>query len=401
MPVQEKKRRTLPLPQIRKLRNPNAVPAIRSIRKILPQNYVSFIVISFFHFSFLQALPVIDSMIGNVFTRVEDKEMILEAEDNAIINFSSFEIEKNEKLTIEMQDPSHRILLKCDSEEGSEIRGMIVSNGILYLQDPEKISFYRGSFVQAKSLFVTAAHLTDKNFLLKSDSFGCVSGKIDIFEGVLQADQICLVGRTIDQEGTLISNGNIIIVPSLLSEIVLSRQRSETPQFIPSERRKWQDDFEIFLQPQQTRNCPITELFFFFHTGKTVGKNIYIYGRNLTKMIISGTLEVNTDKEGEKGGEISIQGSIIEFDGAELLSCGPSGGGNIFIGGGDRRAFFPIPKTLVFNGLRIYSCATKFGDGGRVTIRSKSTFPSHLEIYVKSGPHGGQEGSVETLIGEW
>jgi len=129
-----------------------------------------FIVLYCFSFGLIReglALPVIEEIISGSATvsSPDQSTLVINASDQAIINYSSFDILKNETVSISLPDADSIILNRIISGSSSSIMGSLSCNGILLLINSAGLSFGPQSEIDVSSLIASTRDITNSDFL--------------------------------------------------------------------------------------------------------------------------------------------------------------------------------------------------------------------------------------------
>ncbi len=322
-------------------------------------------------------------------------ELVFTPSNHAVLNFLSFDIQRHEVVRFQFQDPSHRMLGRIRGDSPSHIDGKLLSNGTIYLLNPAGIIFGPDCVVDVGALYAAAAHLGDDDFLQGRDRFREIAGKIEVY-GSLAAQEIALIGRTIWQEGTVnAERGQVIYAAN--DHVYLGRDGGHL--FVKTDKELWTDRQKegrlCFLE------CGSPEAFLIHHAGRTKASKIHLYAESDSLTRVSGELDATNRQKKQKGGEIIIQGEVIDLQGALIDASGSGGGGLIAIGGGKHgKGIFPTAQyALTSPDTRIHADALDKGRGGNVILWSDKLTSFEAKIYARGGKGGGNGGYVETSSG--
>ena len=138
------------------------------------------------------------------------KTLAIEATENAIINYHSFNLEKGESLIITLPEASSEVLNRVLGEEASALLGKIECNGVFILVNESGIYLGASSDINAQGVILSTRDITNRNFLAKSHLFKRISkgeldkllvneGKVRIKEGGFGV----LIAGAIDNKGLI------------------------------------------------------------------------------------------------------------------------------------------------------------------------------------------------------
>ena len=134
------------------------------------------------------------------------------APDNAIIDYAAFNIAGNQTVNFIQPNAAARVLNRINSNTPTQIDGTINANGIVYLVNPAGVTFGQNSVVNAASIYAAAGSLSNSDFLNGTNQFTSVTGDI-VQRGTINADTIAaLIGRNVNNTGTIsVPNGTAIL----------------------------------------------------------------------------------------------------------------------------------------------------------------------------------------------
>ena len=132
------------------------------------------------------------------------------ASNNTIINFSSFNIAKNETVDITMLSNSANLLARDTGGNESQIFGNLISNGTLVLTNPNGIYFGPSANVQVNNFIASSLEITSNDFIngnyvfehTPNAAYGQVSN-----EGNITAKNLVLQGSSVNNSGNHSGHG--------------------------------------------------------------------------------------------------------------------------------------------------------------------------------------------------
>lgn len=140
---------------------------------------------------------------------------------NAIINWQSFNIQKNEVVKFIQENASSAVLNRVLGNEVSQILGKLQSNGRVFLVKPNGIIFGKESTVDVAGLVASTLDINNEDFKqghLKFSQLSAKEGKIAsvINNGLLQVNQdgsLALIGGQVVNNGVLEArNGSVYLL---------------------------------------------------------------------------------------------------------------------------------------------------------------------------------------------
>ena len=133
-----------------------------------------------------------------------------------IINWQGFSIQQNEITRFIQQSASSAVLNRVTGVNPSEILGQLLSNGKVFLINPNGIVFGAGSRVDVAGLVASSLNMDNRDFLRGSlFRFTAGNGAGISNEGLIHAGKdgnIVLIAPDIDNHGTISSDGGRIVL---------------------------------------------------------------------------------------------------------------------------------------------------------------------------------------------
>lgn len=149
---------------------------------------------------------------GVVFETATPNVTNITAPDNAVIDYTSFNIADNQTVNFIQPTAAARVLNRINSNTPTQIDGKINANGIVYLVNPAGVTFGPDAVVDAAAIYAAAGSLSNNDFLSATDQFTSVTGDI-ANHGIIRADTLAaLIGRNVSNTGTIaVPNGTAIL----------------------------------------------------------------------------------------------------------------------------------------------------------------------------------------------
>ncbi len=170
--------------------------------------------------NFLMALPQSPEVISGsaAISRLDSNTMVIEAADQAIINYQSFNVGNTERVQFIQPTSSSVVLNRVTGDDGSEILGKLQSNGKVFLVNPNGVYFGRESQVNVGSLIASSLDISNTDFLNQSFEFfvktGTESSQV-VNQGTLSATgegSIALISSHVRNEGVIIANTGKVVL---------------------------------------------------------------------------------------------------------------------------------------------------------------------------------------------
>ncbi|MFA6045529.1 MAG: filamentous hemagglutinin N-terminal domain-containing protein, partial [Phycisphaerales bacterium] len=134
---------------------------------------------------------------GNVNITRNGSTTLIQASNNSIINYRSFDIGRGETVRFLQPNANSRVLNRITSARPTQIDGTLSANGRVYIINPAGVLFGQGSVVNTARLYAVGGHLADRDFVRGIDHFTDVRGEVRNY-GTLSADFIAMVGAKVD-----------------------------------------------------------------------------------------------------------------------------------------------------------------------------------------------------------
>ncbi len=324
----------------------------------------------------------------------------------AAIDWQSFNVGSRQTVNFQQPSASAVVLNRVAGPDPSAIAGRIDANGQVIITNPSGVVFSRGAQVNAQSLVVSAAGMTNANLMAGRAVFDQAPNPNARIENrgritVRQAGLAALVAPSVANSG---------VISARLGRVVLAGATTHTLDL-------YGDGLVSFDVGSQVRQVPVglggravdalvTNTGTIIADGGTVELTASAADGVIQKLVdASGT--VRADSVGNRTGSIAINGlgGSVVVEGT-LLADGDRAGGTVAVGTDLARAqgsgTFPAgtsERTIIAPTARISANARRHGHGGRVTILSTQATDVAGSIEALGGTSGGDGGTIE-LSGE-
>ena len=347
---------------------------------------------------------------------------------NAIINWQGFSIGAGEATRFIQQSASSAVLNRVTGADPSAILGQLLSNGRVFLVNPHGIVFGEGAVVDTAGLVASTLGIADADFLAGRYRFDAGPDAGDVVnQGLIKAgaDGVFLLAPSVENSGVVRTTGGDLVLAAgrriTLTSLDLDGVRVEVQapgdealnlgsliagrgaagMFADSIRNAGTveanavtvgDDGVIRLVAREDLTL---------ETGGRVaaqgpsGGEVHVESERGTTWV-SG--EVSARASEGRGGSIRLLGDRVGLAGAEVDASGPSGGGEVLIGG-DVSGRGPAPTaeaTYVSEDSTVSADALASGDGGKVVVFAEGFANVQGRLSARGGPNGGDGGFVET-----
>lgn len=349
---------------------------------------------------------------------------------NAIINWQSFNINSNETTQFIQQSSTSRVLNRVTGQDPSQIMGQLISNGQVYLINPNGIVFGANAIVDTAGLIASTLNLSNQDFLQESLKFEGSSDHGDIDnQGFITAGEngdIILIAPNIKNSGVietykgqlLLAAGEKITITSLdanhLSFEVQSAEHTVTnlgdiithggavsifagslshSGSINADTVGIDEAGNIILSA--TNNIDLQHASVMSANGLNGGK-ITVESLN-GDTVVRGDIEANGQTG--NGGHIRLLGERVGLFGDATISAnGDVAGGEVLIGGdfqGNNEKISNASHSSVSEQAVIEAQAVTKGDGGKVIVWADGYTVFSGTINASAGELAGDGGFVE------
>lgn len=371
--------------------------------------------------------------------------------DRAIINWNSFDINKNESVRHNMPSSNSAGLHRVVGGGGaSQIAGSLQSNGNIYLVNPAGVVIHNGAKIDVNGFVATSRDISDQNFMkgnMVFDRPGHPDAKIINKGNITLKDNglAVLVAPTVRNDGVIAGKlgkvalggsdaawkldmtGDDLIAFTLDEKAVDTLHSADGAPLASLENngKIKADGGVVVMSAAQldgfvgsvVNNGEISAASVENKGGKIIfrGQGDRVDLVNNDKLDVSsqsgdgGMIRmsgqarvVNTGRinsVGAKGGNVVLMGKDITLKtGSVIDASGMNGGGTVLVGG-NRQGKGPEPNAksvTVQSDAEILASAKLKGDGGEVVVWADEKTQFDRKIVAKGGEQGGDGGFVET-----
>ena len=347
---------------------------------------------------------------------------------NAIINWQGFSIGAGETTRFTQPSPSSAVLNRVTGSDPSSILGELLSNGRVFLVNPQGIVFGEDAVVDTAGLVASTLGIGDEDFLAGRYEFnaGPDAGNITN-HGLVKsgADGVFLLAPSIENSGVIRTDGGDLVLAAgrtitltsldldgvrvevraaedeALNLGALIAERGAAGVFAGSIRNSGTVEANAVTVDEDgtirlvARNDLTLEAEGKVAAGGPSGGEIHIESESGTTWV-SGRVSARAS-EGA-GGTIRLLGDRVGLDGATVDASGPAGGGEVLVGG-DVSGEGEVPtadSTFVSADSTVSADALDDGDGGKVVVFAEDFANIQGRLSARGGPEGGDGGFVET-----
>ena len=337
---------------------------------------------------------------GNATMNTNGGTLTITNSHGTIINWDSFSIAEDEITRFIQQGEISAILNRVTGGDPSSILGQLLSNGRVFLINPNGVVFGKGSVVDTAGLVVSSLDISNEDFNAGRLAFSGDGGKVENrgYIRVGRGGEVMLLASSVENSGVIQANdgrvllaaGRDILIESLDLEHV--RFRLQAPEH------------EVLNLGRIITTNGVTALFAgtLKHAGSIEANSISrgadgvirLHGSHRTD--VSGSL--SADSGSGSGGDITITGDAINLAGADVSADGVSGGGHIRIGGDYQGGgeLNTARTTRLDQNTTLSADALQHGDGGRIIVWADDHTETAAAISARGGAASGDGGFVET-----
>ena len=381
------------------------------------------------------ARPTGGSVVGGAaaISRAGTNTRIDQASQRAAIDWKSFNVGSQQSVTFSQPSASAVALNRVTGPDPSQIAGRIDANGQIILVNQSGVNFYKGAQVNAAGVMVSAAGITNQNFMagiMRFDQPGKPDAKVSNAGTITvkQAGLAALVAPQVANSGTITAR---------LGHVVLAGAKTATLDLYGDGLLSLDVSNQVTQAPRGPDGKPATALV--TNTGVVIadGGTVQLTARaadgivqNLVQaggkiraatmgdqtgtvalngvggaIVVEGQLSAPGRAPGTKGGAIEVvsNGNVGITSTARINASGKTGGGVIAIGttldrakgGPGVPAAMTATNVTVQQGATIAANAATNGPGGHVVILSQNTTRMAGTISAKGGKNAGDGGFAE------
>jgi filamentous hemagglutinin family protein len=317
------------------------------------------------------------------------------ASNNAIINYSQFNIAQHETVQFIQPSATARVLNRVTSGDMTQIHGNLQANGIVYLVNPAGIFFGNSAVVDAAGFRAAAGNMADADFLRNIDRFSLTGDVTNL--GTIQGQAISLLGKHVKNVGSVVAPDGMVTM--VAGDEVLIGERNGIMVKLGGDAASTESGVEnsgsidtgskgsVALGAGDVYSLAVK------NTGSIRGSQIVVSGEG-SQVIVSGDIDATNDAG--TGGSVEITGQNVKIVNANIDASGSTGGGSIKVGGDYQGtgSLATADTTYVSSGSTLKANATTSGDGGTVIVWSDQV-TGYVGKIEATGAGNGSGGLVE------
>ncbi|MGB2825006.1 MAG: filamentous hemagglutinin N-terminal domain-containing protein, partial [Phycisphaerae bacterium] len=355
---------------------------------------------------------------GNVQFERAGNTTTIHASNRAIINYSSFDIGRQETVQFVQPSATSAVLNRIRSAEPTYIDGALRANGIVYIVNPSGVIFGLGSVVDVAGVYAAASSISNADFVAGINRFTDSAGTVANY-GTIVGRTVNLIGRHVENHGSIVADGGMVTMVAgddvLLTEeigghIMVKLEGSAEPAAGAAAEKPGVENTGSVDADKGTVMLAAGDMFSIAarSAGSIKAKDVTVQGQaGVTE--VSGSIDASDKSPAGQGGNVKVLGEKVALNGADIDASGTNGGGEVLVGG-DYRGEGDVPTaeyTYVDEGSSINADAIGNGNGGKVIVWSDEATGFFGSITARGGARGGDGGFIETsgkehlTIGSW
>lgn len=348
----------------------------------------------------------------------------------AIINWQQFSIQQNEITKFIQPDASSAVLNRVVGGDPSSILGQLLSNGRVFLINPNGIVFGSDAIIDTAGLIASTLDMTNEDFINQNLAFQGENSADITNKGYIKAGEngdIFLIAPNIENSGIIETKGGQLILAAGESVTIASLDSDNIVFDVQAPEN------EIVNLGEMITNGGAAGMFAgtIKHGGSINADSISVDENGNVQLFAKADIEIDTDAvitaNGSKGGDIKIKsesgtvwnagtieakgnesnGGHVEVLGeriallndASINASGETDGGEVLIGGdyqGKNENVKNAKQTYVGENAIINADAITHGDGGKVIVWADETTQAYGKIFARGGTESGNGGFIET-----
>ncbi|MBL8471741.1 MAG: filamentous hemagglutinin N-terminal domain-containing protein, partial [Rhodocyclaceae bacterium] len=318
--------------------------------------------------------------------------------NGAVINWQAFSIAAGETTRFVQPTAASQVLNRVTGGDPSQILGTLLSNGRVFLVNPNGIVFGRGARVDVAALVASTLDISNSDFLagrLKFSGGGAGNLRNDGELRAASQGRIVLIAPQIENNGLIEApNGEVMLAAGRKVSLV----DLNYPDI----------EFDVAAPANQAINL-----------GQVLASKVGVYasvisaggrldasaavvgpgGKIILKAADSTTLSGTLKAGGDSGGSVAVLGKHVDVDASANIDVSAAQGGGSILIGGDARGANPdvanATTTRVAAGATLRADATAAGNGGKIVVWADDTTAMSGTLSARGGVYGGDGGSAE------
>ncbi|MHB8120798.1 MAG: beta strand repeat-containing protein [Desulfuromonadaceae bacterium] len=348
-----------------------------------------------------------------------------------IINWQGFSIGADETTRFIQQSAASSVLNRVIGSDPSLILGTLVSNGRVFLINPNGILFGHGSRIDVAGLAASTLNLSNQDFLAGQLNFtpDLLSGNVENRGSITtpSGGTVHLVGSNVINSGIINSPQGDVILAAGQSVKIFDTSTPGVRVELTANDNSAVNLGEILAQSGQIgiygaalRNSGIINADQVVRDGSgsitlrakqdvllEAGSHLSANGDQAGVVtvqsetgttLVSGTIEAKSSDTQQNGGTVQLLGDRVGLVTATVDASGSAGGGTVLVGGdyqGKSPSVQNATATYVSPDSTINADAITTGDGGKVIVWADDITRFHGSISARGGGQSGDGGFSE------
>ncbi|MEE2891323.1 MAG: filamentous hemagglutinin N-terminal domain-containing protein, partial [Pseudomonadota bacterium] len=365
---------------------------------------------------------------GTVDFQTFGNEFLITNSNGAIINWQDFSIAQGEITRFQQEAANSAVLNRVVGGGISEILGSLVSNGKVFLINPNGVVFGQNVTIDTAGFVASTLDMANEDFLAGNYTFeGSTDGQI-VNEGYLatRGGNVFFVAANIENSGVVhAEDGSLVLAAG--ERVRIRSLDSPEIEFELAAPDNSVLNLGALLADQGAVKAFAGTL---THSGEIRANQVSLGADGSIHLYAADSLRLESDSvvdaSGANGGDILIEaeGGTLEalgtltvegtdgtggrvrllseqvglLDGAVVNADGTEGGGQVLIGGA-QQGLGPEPNAsdvYVDINATVGASSTVDGDGGEIIVFAAETARVHGDLTATGGPEGGDGGFIET-----
>ncbi len=333
-----------------------------------------------------------------------NQTQITQSTAKAIVNWNGFSIGSDHQVTFSMPNSSSISLNRVVGDQASRIDGKLISNGQVWLLNPNGVLIGQGGTVNAQGFLASTRSLADQDFLDGNYRFNAEQGGLEAVQnsGHIVAGQggyAVLSGQVVNNDGVVQANlGHVVMAGAesftvdvvgdkLLSFAVQPGSQVETlanSALVENSGELRADGGRVLMSAQAASEVVqgvvnvgglVQANSVRVENGSIILGAVDVHGGAQSTVNVTGQVDVKGEGQGGRGGVINVAGQHLEVaQGAVLNASGDAGGGSVNVGAGWKGKPVggqAVAETVnVKHNAQLKADATARGNGGEVVVFS-------------------------------
>jgi len=340
---------------------------------------------------------------------------INQSSQRGVINWNSFNVGSNATVNFNQPNASSSTLNRVNGATQSMINGAVNANGQVIFVNPNGVIFGKGAEVNTGGITATTMNISDSDYMNGKMNFtGNGTGKV-VNKGTITGNNInsyiALMAPEVRNEGVmtatlsgnnaiaLVSGQNVTLSFNGNQLVNVSVDASAIKSLISNKRLIQVNGGQVIIAANSVSDLRASVI---NNTGTISATGLNVAGGTIT--FTAGTVNqsgtVSADSNTAAGGQITISGNEVNLNtSSKTTATGATGGGQILLGKTNQDTAQSTVNANVVNvaeGAVVDASATQNGNGGSISIWSKTQTAVGGTLSAKGGLLSGNGGVIDT-----